>query len=92
MAGEKEVSERIEELRGYERECYQTAYYLLGREDDAVLATERTLLELAGDSSFWSASREARREQARRRTVMESLKLKRTSMPDMVLQKSAYIC
>jgi len=93
MTGKMVVAGRMEKLRSYEEYCYQVAYYLLGEEEEAILAAKSTLLELGQDGGFWRASEDDRQKQVKRRAMMQSLELRRRQgMSDMIPQKSAYIC
>lgn len=68
-------------LKEHESYCYQIAYYLLEKEDSAVLAAKQALLELGRDRSFISESAEARRCRAKKVTMKHSLGIRLKSAP-----------
>lgn len=74
-------------LREHERYCYQVAYFLLEREDRALMATERALLELGRSPCFLTGSMEERLRKAKNVTAkhsLEMLKFTAGAAPDKV--------
>jgi hypothetical protein len=64
-----------EVLKEYELYCYRIAFYLLEREELAVLATKQALIELAHNECFFIGNNVERWKMAKKTTVKHSLTL-----------------
>jgi hypothetical protein len=64
-----------EVLKEYELYCYRIAFYLLEREEPAVLATKQALIELAQNECFFIENNVERWKMAKKATVKHSLAL-----------------
>lgn len=71
----------LELLRCYECYCYQTAYYLLGNEADALAAAGAALLELAADPGLGMLSEPEVMRSVRRAVSYQSLYIRKQTVP-----------
>lgn len=69
-----------DDVRRYECLCYQTAYYLLGNETEALAAARTALLELAGDLRFPEMGEREQRERVRRSVIFHSLQIRKETV------------
>lgn len=71
----------LELLRRYEGYGYQTAYYLLGNEADALAAVKAALMELAADHRLASLPEPEQRQHIRRAVSYHALSLLKLAVP-----------
>lgn len=67
---------KIALLRKYELYCYQVAYYLLEKEEDAVEATVSSLLQLSQDNDFFVSPENSQRVKAKVISMKAALAVK----------------
>lgn len=71
-----ELQLKIKVLRKYEFFCYQVAYYLLEKEEDAIQATVNSLLQLSQDNDFFVSPENSQRMKAKIISMKAALSVK----------------
>ncbi|WJH34859.1 hypothetical protein MJA45_21050 [Paenibacillus aurantius] len=72
-------------LRKFEGYCYQIAYYVLEKEQEAVQAARETLLELGTDDSFFEQEEPEQQRRVRVLTMKQSLAARKTAYSAVIV-------
>ncbi|MDF2926997.1 MAG: hypothetical protein K0R57_5911 [Paenibacillaceae bacterium] len=67
-------------LRQHECLCFQAAYYLLGKEDEALAAAKLALLAIAREEGFMALPESLQRERVRHAAAVCSLHIRKNTM------------